>query len=241
MERVNRLLSFLTRNNLVSIMCLDKIPYNKINYYSLRITLNTSEENLISKLEEFLNNNIFDFYYHKDNMITLMCEDLLLVKIDITSSIYEKTVTNNQKNIYNPNNIPYNTEKNYDYAIDCVSEMLVSLDEYLLYLQAGDKILAFNSLMKADNAIIKFLFSLLLDLKVNGSLEDIFNIIGDTKTAEFKNYHLLLNKNRIEEASKMMIWFINDFIVNLPISVASRINLDFYINIKKYLTTLKAL
>lgn len=119
--------------------------------------------------------------------------------------------------------------------------MLVSFDEYLLYLQANDRILAFNSLMKADNAIIKFLFSLLLDLKVNGSLEDIFNIIGDTKTAEFKNYHLLLNKNRIEEASKMMIWFVNDFIVNLPISVASRINLDFYINIKKYLTTLKAL
>lgn len=241
MERVNRLLSFLTRNNLVSIMCLDKIPYNKINYYSLRIALNTSEENLISKLEEFLNNNIFDFYYHKDNIITLMCEDLLLVKIDITSSIYEKTVTDNQKNIYNPNNIPYDTEKNYDYAIDCVSEMLVSFDEYLLYLQANDRILAFNSLMKADNAIIKFLFSLLLDLKVNGSLEDIFNIIGDTKTAEFKNYHLLLNKNKIEEASKMMIWFVNDFIVNLPISVASRINLDFYINIKKYLTTLKAL
>lgn len=241
MERVNRLISFLTRNNLVNIMCLDKIPYEEIDYYSLRVTLNTQIDDLIKKLEEFLNNGVFDFYYYKDNIITFMCEDLLIVRIDILTSIYEKIAIANKKNVYNPRNTSYDKEKNYNSVIDCINEMLISFDEYMLYLQTKENILAFNSLMKADNAIIKLLFALLLDLRINGSLEDIYNIIGEEKTTEFKNYHLILNSNRMIEASKMMIWFINDFIVNIPISVASQINLDFYINIKKNITTLKSL
>ena len=236
MERINRLLSFLTKYNLVSILSFEEKTYN-LKVFFVRLVPNVSFSELSEKLEEFLLNSSFEFSNFTDKQITLIADDLSILELHICDSITIENARGNEANIYNPQKIEY-VPNNYENIVCTINKMLMSFARYFVYLQDKELITAFNYLVEADNEIIKFLSSSLLNQDYIGKLEYLFDKMSTEKIQEFKNYHALLSISKIVESSKMMVWFINDYIISLPISIASLINLDFYINIKKQILDL---
>lgn len=236
MERVNRLLSFLSKNSLVSILSFEEKAYS-LKVFFVRLVLNVSYEEFREKLEEYLSNSTFEFFDFKNDKVTLIAEDLSILELYICESIAIENVIGNEANIYNPHHIEY-VSNDYKSIVQSVNNMLESFDRFFVYLHDGEHITAFNYLVEADNEIIKFLNSNLLNQDYIGKLDYLFNKMSTEKIQEFKNYHALLIPSKMVEASKMMIWFINDYIISLPISIASLINIDFFINIKKQILEL---
>ena len=236
MERVNRLLSFLTKNNLVSILSFEEKAYS-LKVFFIRLVLNVSYEEFREKLEEYLSNSTFEFFDFKNTKITLISDDLSILELNICDYLSLENVKGNEANIYNPYNIEY-VSSDYKNIVQNINNMLESFGRFFVYLHDDEFVTAFNYLVEADNEILKFLNSNLLNQDYIGKLDYLFNKMSNEKIQEFKNYHALLIPSKMIEASKMMIWFINDYIVSLPISIASLINIDFFINIKKHILEL---
>lgn len=232
MEQLNRLFSYLTKNNLVSLLSIDE--HNKgYGFLYAKIILNVSYNDFINKLTEYIDNSQYEYYYVNKDEIIIIDEFLITLKISIVNEI----VTSDYKNIiYNVNDIK--PIDNLNYIANMINNSFICLNYYIHYYKANDYITAFNYLSETDNYIIKYLFSTLLEQNYIGKLKDLFDVMTLDKKQEFLNYHKLLEINKMVECSKMMIWFLNDYIISLPITIAKVINLDFYLSLKKEILNL---
>lgn len=234
MEKFNRFLSYLTKNDLVKMISVDNNS-DYFNLYYISVVLKTSLDVFLDSIDEFIVKNDFTFLTFKDNIVYLISDDMSLIEIRIVLNITNDEAKTN--NIYNPLNIEY-SKSNYDYLVEAVNNMIINLDKYIAYLKKNELITSYNYLVSADNEIIKFLSKLFLNKDYIVKMDDLFAHMTKEKITEFKNYHNLLNITKMLECSKMMMWFINDYLVTLPISIASLINIDVYINLKKQITNL---
>lgn len=236
MEQINRLISFYKKNNLIKCSCFDRLSFIKSFVYRMDVVLNEDETNIDSfydLTEEFcLKNSIFSFIRKLDKQILLVDDSLVTVSINIVDYLNKDFVY--KDNTYNPKNlkvISYD-DKNSLLMADILSNMFIKMNEFIIHYKEEDFILAFSDLSIIDSYIINFLFLFHLN-KPNGTLIELYQEMGKKKSVEFRNYHSVFCLNTLIESAKMIVWFINDYLIEIPVGIMSLINIDFYYNLKR--------
>ena len=137
--------------------------------------------------------------------------------------------------IYNPKSLQGNDKEISlfleDVQVKNINNMLINFDEFIDYYRVKDYVLSFCALNKANSNIISFLSIHYLGKETN-RLTYVYSKMTKKNFSDFEQYQRMLKVEKQQECSKMMIWFINDYMFNLPISIVSRINLDYFFDIK---------
>ena len=230
MECVNRVYSYLTKSMYVKALSLEN--ESKVINTLYVIVDNEFIQDVNNDIIKFcLGNNLFTLVEYKKDELVFVSNDFVNLKIvilnelslDITSSI-----------LFNPDNLKVSDEQlSLRTLTISMNQAIIELGNYLTYTIGKDKVQAFNSLAKVNDHIVSYMFAYYLK-RINKSLinELIYVLPKDVKL-KFSNYLSILQIDKIVECSKMILWFVNDFITNLPIVIAPRINIDYYYDIKK--------
>ena len=57
---------------------------------------------------------------------------------------------------------------------------------------------------------------------------DVLNKMDKRKQVEFTRIIEMMKIDNLNECAKLMLWFFNDYLTKLTISVVSKINIDYY-------------
>lgn len=235
MERINRLMSYLSKNELIDCASIEEF---RKPFIEMHLVLKCDIKHLLSALDKFISQNIFFTYTYSNDVVTLLTNDFLMVKMYIDKSIDEKYVNSD---VFNPHNLKYSKNTEHVFIVKMIDEMLLAFSEYIVYIKNSDLICAYNSLNKANDKILNVVNALVTKkISLSSTTELIQNLPKD-KSFALKSYMELLTVKRTVECSKMMIYFINDYLKNMPINIISDINLEYFRAVMKEVLNIKAI
>ena len=229
MECVNRLYSYLTKVNNVKALSLenDSKILNVLYIVADDIYINDITNEIIKFC---LGNNIFNLVEYKNNELVFVSNDFVNVKV---CYVKELSVDITNKIVFNPYNLSISNEQlSYNTLIYSMNSIIVELGNYLIYKKAKDNIQAFNSLVKVNDSVISYLFAYYLNRCNKGILVELNDAMPKDIKLKFNNYLTMLKIDRTNECAKMILWFVDYYITNLPIVIAPKINIDYYFEIK---------
>ncbi len=237
MECVNRLYSYLTKINYVKALSLENNSKSFSNLYVIVDDNSDVYEKIKLDIFNFVNeNNLFNIINCNNNEMTFVSNDFISLKVFIVSKL---TSDLTQYILYNPNDLKPLNETLADIAmIKSMNTVFYEFSNFINYSLNKDNIQAFNALVKVNDYVISYMFAYYLNKSNKGLLNELIKELPKNINLKFKNYISLLKYERTVECAKMILWFVDDFITNIPIVIATHINIDFYFEIKQKILSL---
>lgn len=230
-EKINRLISFVKVKCSVDAIYLEN-NYQNANIINLYIV--TEENNLSytkNKIIEYTNQTLlFDFTY-EENMITYFIDGGSLLLMVRLSTIFDFNY-NDYEMIFDNRKINRNDKIIFanKYA-NTLNKMFINIQEFYLYYNAKDYVKAFCLLGLVNDLLIRFL-CLHYNYDENVKLQSIYQKMTKEKFTEFENLQRLFSLDNSIECMKIIFWFLNDYLINIPISILSNVNIDLYYELK---------
>lgn len=241
-EKFNRLISFISTKICCDCIYVEKTNFENINYYLLHVVTKTDKQLFIELINDFNDmTESFEKTYFENDVFYLLSGNDLMIKLFYDYNLEDKLMVNlDYKEKYDIVYLDSNLEKNesiineaYENKIVLtINKMLLNLNEYVLFYKAKDYVLSFNSLNKVNDDIIRFL-SLHYMKEDFCKLTNVYSKMTKKEFKDFETYQKMLKFDRINETGKLMIWFISEYVKNLPISIISKINIDYFFRLKK--------
>ena len=241
---INDTIEFYKNNNLLLCAYLER--KNKSDYEDTHLYLILDDKNLtfrdlsnnldiIKELES--NTNIYyKKIYNWDRSLHIITIDKLSFHIHLVKHIYNFEHLNI---LYNPNNLEVKEDSNNNTnLIFSIKDFINDLNYCYREITINDNYLGLYYLNKVYNDLIYFLCNFYLDYNV--SKDDIhvnFDIalkkMDKSKVNKLNQIIKLMNIDTINDSVKLIIWFFDEYVINLPIMVMQAIDIDLYIFIKE--------
>lgn len=237
-------------NNLVNKLIIDKAiklayiekplneRYDDIHLHIIFNSLNIGDYFL--NIKSYLEDETFLSYCTKKEDLSVLhfvSEDGLSLYIHNDKKIfnYSEMIV-----LYNPEKIELSslsfTLDNEETIKKMVSSILSLTDELhnvYQFVKERDLILALNSLSKANNHLFSFLSDYYLFNPNNHSSNDLLRIMPEEESIKYKKIISVLKIECIQECAKLLIWFVDEHIGNLPITIAKDVDIDYYLYVKR--------
>lgn len=244
MECINRLYSYLTKSLYVKALSLDCNLNNNHLYAVIQLfnednKINLKVYDIVRDIKRFIEeNSLFEFlkvsYKNKEVLINLFNNNFVCLTLHLVNEYSNDYMINN---VYNPNKLLSTCNYSYDILVESLNNIILEFSNFII-LNKKDKIQSFTTLLKINDEILSFMFAFYLKKCYKSEINELYSVLPKEIKKNYDNYLSILSVNRVNECAKMMIWFINDFINNIPIIIAPRINIDFYFEVKKKILNL---
>ncbi len=235
--KLNRIISFLNVKCLVDAIYLDN-NYQNINIQVLYVfvknqeTMEETKQKLITQINAIM---LFDFLHYEGNNLYLIDSCKQIIKIVFSTSI---NISLDALEVVNDNHELSNDDNTISksFAV-CLNNMFIMMHEFYLYYQGSDYVKSFLKVCSINELLIKFLCINYLKNE-NGLLTSLYQKMEKEKLKELENIEKIISFENSLECIKLIIWFLNDYIANISISILSLINIDLYYEIKNKIVEL---
>lgn len=240
MQILNNLLNKLVNDHLIKLAYIEKPLSEKNDNINLHIIFNNDIEKglYLEYIKTYLENNSFLSYSSiHDNVLHFVSEDGLTLYLHADNCVYhyEKKVI-----VYNPLNIseddPFYSLKEDIIIKDIVKAiygLTYELHNTYQYCLENEYNLGLFSLNKANNYLFQFLSDYYLHNPKNHSYNYLFTKMENIKVEMLKKIISTCKIESVMECAKMIVWFVDEYIVKLPINIAKEIEIDYYLYMKK--------
>lgn len=247
MQILNDLLNMLVNENLIKIAYIEKPLSSRSDNINLHIIFNDANDkdfkttDSLEMIKSFLETKSFLSYSSiTDNILHFISEDGLSLYLHADKVIYPydtKVIVYNPLNI-DENNEQYNISKNdvKDDMVKALYSLIYQLHNALKHCLENENVLGMFCLNRASDYLFVFLSDYYLGNPKNHSYNYLLTKMEKNKADFLKE---IITKTKIEsviDCAKLMIWFIDDYIANLPINVAKEIAIDYYLYVKKQIS-----
>lgn len=240
MQILNSLINRLIKENILGLAYIEKPLNERYEDIHLHLLFNTdiNVKRILEKIKSIIDELTYmSFYKIDDNILHYVSEDNLSLYVHADNLIYrfKKKVY-----LYDPYNVKDDETKlsldNNEVINEMVRNINCFIDELhnIYQFEIGlENELSFLSLTKSIDFLYKFLGAYYLANPMNHSINDIYEVMEPGKCKELKKILAILSTHNLKECSKMLIWFIDEYISGLPISITQRIDVDYYMYVKK--------
>lgn len=240
MQILNNLLNKLVNEDLVKLAYIEKPLTEKRDNINLHIIFNdqNKHEEYLKDIKDYLENNSFLSYSSiQDNILHFVSEDGLSLYLHADNCVYhyEKKVT-----VYNPlkisgDDVQYTLKENnvIKDMVKSIYGLTYELHNTYQYCLENENALGLFSLNKANHYLFQFLSDYYLFNPKNHSYNYLFNKMEKPKVEQLKKIISLCKIDSVMECAKMIVWFIDEYIVKMPINVAKEIEIDYYLYMKR--------
>ena len=239
----NDVIDFYKNKNILSCAYLEKNYDNNFNDANLYLIFNDSNitfRDLSNDLDiiNLLNNKtsvIYKKFYNWDKSIHIITSDKISIRIHITNYIYNYE---DLKILFNPYNISVKDEVNNSLQMTlAIKEFIIDLNSCLRE-ESENKFIGLLYLNKLYNDLVYFLCNFYLDYSVykediHANFNYVLKKMDKGKVHKFNQIIKLLNMESSKDCLRLIVWFFDEFIINLPISVMQSIDIDLYTFIKE--------
>lgn len=240
-DLINRIISIYDRYNVLDVCYTERkindddclvyvyfIPFLEgdtfYNIYSKNDCLNL--ESIIKKEDSI----VYSKMYNWDKTLHVITGSNKSIYFNIVSGIYE----------FKDIDVLYKNVDTVRVLNDKEVNLVTSFEDFcnnvnLVYrtLSTKNKYVAFKYLTDAYGNLLGFLGNFYLNYSpdlafLHFDFNDVLELMDERLKTNFKRIMDLMKVNNVCECTKLMLWFIDEYIGNLTISVVSRINIDYY-------------
>ena len=239
MRILNLIINKFTSDKVLKAAYLEK-PLNE-KYEDIHLHLIFKQEinkkDIFAIIKGLLDDATYITYYViKDDVFHAVSEDNISIYFYIDKKNYSYK---NKTYLYDPDDLDSDDSFKLENK-DIITMMVHHIHEYINELHNAyefykekEEALSLVCLNRSVDYLFKFLSCYYLANPGNHSFNDIFEVMEVDKRKELKQALQVISISNIFGCLKMFVWFIDYYINGLPITITKKIDIDYYLYIKK--------
>lgn len=244
MQILNDLLNKLVNENLIKIAYIEKPLTERKDNINLHLIFNQVDQNIkyLEMIKNFLESKSFLSYSSiTDNILHFISEDGLSLYLHADNRIFDYP---HRVIVYNPEKIDEDTryllqeEDVINDMVKAIYGLTYELHNTYQYCLENEEILGLFCLNKANDYLIQFLSDYYLSNPKNHSYNYLLTKMAKDKAEQLTKILEVAKSDNVIECAKMVVWFIDDYISRIPINVAKKIEIDYYLYMKRQINSL---